>query len=46
MTSDRELLEVAAKAADMQQHLLMLAQEDEQMLRVELDRIHGPQRAG
>lgn len=38
--------EVAAKAADMQQHLMMLAQEDEQMLRVELDRIHGPQRAG
>jgi hypothetical protein len=38
--------EVAAKAADMQQHLLMLAQEDEQMLRVELDRIHSPQRAG
>ena len=38
--------EVAAKAADMRQHLMMLAQEDEQMLRVELDRIHGPQRAG
>lgn len=38
--------EVAAKAADIQQHLVMLAQEDEQMLRVELDRIHGPQRAG
>ncbi len=38
--------EVAAKAAHMQQHLMMLAQEDEQMLRVELDRIHGPQRAG
>ena len=38
--------EVAAKAADMQQHLMMLAQEDEQMLRVELDRIHSPQRAG
>jgi len=38
--------EVAARAADMQQHLLMLAQEDEQMLRVELDRIHSPQRAG
>jgi len=38
--------EVAAKAADMQQHLLMLAQEDEQMLRVELDRIHSPQRVG
>ena len=38
--------EVAAKAADMKQHLVMLAQEDEQMLRVELDRIHGPQRAG
>jgi hypothetical protein len=38
--------EVAAKAADMRQHLLMLAQEDEQMLRVELDRIHSPQRAG
>ncbi|MDQ0836519.1 hypothetical protein [Sphingomonas faeni] len=38
--------EVVAKAADMQQHLLMLAQEDEQMLRVELDRIHSPQRAG
>ncbi|MBE2992622.1 hypothetical protein IFR23_11400 [Sphingomonas sp. CFBP 13603] len=38
--------EVAAKAADMQQHLMMLAEEDEQMLRVELDRIHGPQRAG
>ncbi|MES3082309.1 hypothetical protein [Sphingomonas faeni] len=38
--------EVARKAADMQQHLLMLAQEDEQMLRVELDRVHGPQRAG
>jgi hypothetical protein len=30
----------------MQQHLVMLAQEDEQMLRVELDRIHAPQRAG
>jgi hypothetical protein len=38
--------EVAAKAADMKQHLVMLAQEDEQMLRVELDRIHAPQRAG
>lgn len=38
--------EVAAKAADMQQHLMMLAEEDEQMLRVELDRVHGPQRAG
>ena len=38
--------EVVAKAADMQQHLMMLAQEDEQMLRVELDRIHSPQRAG
>ncbi|MEG3170349.1 hypothetical protein U1737_19350 [Sphingomonas sp. LB3N6] len=38
--------EVAAKAADMQQHLMTLAQEDEQMLRIELDRIHGPQRAG
>ena len=38
--------EVAAKAAHMQQHLVMLAQEDERMLRVELDRIHGQQRAG
>jgi hypothetical protein len=38
--------EVATKSADMQQHLVKLAQEDEQMLRVELDQIHGPQRAG
>ena len=38
--------EVAAKAADMQQHLTMLAREDERVLHVELDRIHGPQRAG
>ncbi len=38
--------EVATKSADMQQHLVKLAQEDEQILRVELDQIHGPQRAG
>ncbi len=38
--------EVASKTADMQRHLVVLAQEDEQMLRVELDRIHGPQRNG
>lgn len=38
--------EVAGKAADMQRHLVMLAQEDEHLLRVELDRIHSSQRAG
>ena len=38
--------EVASKAADMKRHLQALAQEDHQELRAELDRIHGPQRAG
>ncbi len=38
--------EVASRTADMQAHLEVLAQEDETMLRAELDRIHGPQRAG
>lgn len=38
--------EVASKTADMQAHLKVLAREDETMLRAELDRIHGPQRAG
>ncbi len=38
--------EVASRTADMQAHLKVLAQEDETMLRAELDRIHGPQRAG
>lgn len=38
--------EVASRTADMQARLEVLAQEDETMLRAELDRIHGPQRAG
>ena len=38
--------EVASRTADMQAHLKVLAREDETMLRAELDRIHGPQRAG
>ena len=47
MTSHRAITrEVAGKAAHMQRHLIVLAQDDEQMLRVELDRIHGSQGAG
>jgi hypothetical protein len=47
MTSHRAIAkEVASRKADMQRHLAGLAQEDEAMLRAELDRIHGPQRAG
>ena len=38
--------EVAGKAADMKRHLQSLAREDHHELRAELDRIHGPQRAG
>lgn len=38
--------EVAGKTADMQRHLMVLAQEDEKTLRAELDHVHGPQRAG
>ncbi len=38
--------EVASRTADMQARLEVLAREDETMLRAELDRIHGPQRAG
>jgi hypothetical protein len=30
----------------MKRHLMVVAQEDEAMLRAELDRIHGEQRAG
>ena len=45
-TSHRAITkEVASRTADMQAHLEVLAQEDETMLRAELDRIHGPQRA-
>ena len=38
--------EVADKTADMKRHLMVVAQEEEAMLRAELDRIHGEQRAG
>ncbi|MGK2909521.1 MAG: hypothetical protein ACSLE1_06950 [Sphingobium sp.] len=38
--------EVASKSGDMQRHLVMLAQEDEQMLRAELDQVPAQQRAG
>jgi hypothetical protein len=38
--------EVARKTAAMQQHLQELAQDDHQMLRAELDRLHGTQRVG
>lgn len=46
-TSHRAITrEVASKAADMQRHLVALAQRDEATLRAELDRAHGGQRAG
>jgi hypothetical protein len=38
--------EVSGKAADMKSHLVVLAQEDKETLRAELDRVHGEQRAG
>lgn len=38
--------DVAKRTADMQDHLIDLAREDHEALRGELDRIHGPQRAG
>ncbi|WP_420139456.1 hypothetical protein [Sphingomonas sp.] len=38
--------EVARKTAAMQDHLQQMAQDDHQMLRAELDRLHGAQRAG
>ena len=38
--------EVAARAATMQDHLMTLAQEDHEAIRLELDRIHGERRAG
>jgi hypothetical protein len=47
MTSHRAIAkEVTSRKADMQRHLAGLARADEAMLRAELDRIHGPQRAG
>jgi len=38
--------EVANRASDMQRHLVTVAEEDHAALRIELDRLHGPERTG
>ena len=46
-TSHRAIAqEVAGKTVAIRDHLVVVAGQDEAMLRAELDRIHGPQRAG